>query len=675
MLAKDIKVGIAPENGDKESPTESALSTIDTKTNLEAALILHEAGFQPIPIIPGKKIPTCKHHPWLDDLSVETINAHWTKHPKHEVGCITGANLVVFDVDSPESKARLLEIEEAFDVTPNFVVNTAKGSHHYFTLAMGTFVKSDAHGSLQHPDRIDVRTGSGLVIMPPSTGKEIALCEIAHVRELAVADQNFVDAVFRHNGRPAPRKQISVSRRKGKPAATNQQLKELDALLSHLDPNCGYQDWITPGMATHHESGGSEEGLSIWDDWSSQGDDYPGPDEVRAKWQSFEHRSGNPVTIRTLCKMAEDNGHDWLSILDRLGPQFEKCHYFRTVQGESLISGPDNSDSNILSKFSLIGKSIELEAQALAEVYVLSGIALLGQWTIFFSRANTGKTLLVLYLLIEAIQQGRIRAQDVFYFNLDDNHSGLTTKTKIAEEVGFHVICDGYEGFKVSNFIHLIEELISKDQARGIVLVLDTLKKFTSLMDKIVISKWNQIMRRFVVKGGTVIALAHTNKRAGNDGKPIPTGVSDLVDDVDCSYTIDVVDTDQATQTKTIVFENIKRRGNVVNTAAYRYSIEDGLNYEQLLATVEKVDQTQLVQIKKAEANKSDAEIIDAITNCIGEGINARMRLRDEVNERAGISKRKVLNIIDTYTGKDPDQHHWFYTTQKHGRKVYQLLT
>jgi hypothetical protein len=123
------------------------------------------------------------------------------------------------------------------------------------------------------------------------------------------------------------------------------------------------------------------------------------------------------------------------------------------------------------------------------------------------------------------------------------------------------------------------------------------------------------------------------------------------------------------------VFENIKRRGNVVNTAAYRYSIEDGLNYEQLLATVEKVDQTQLVQIKKAEANKSDAEIIDAITNCIGEGINARMRLRDEVNERAGISKRKVLNIIDTYTGKDPDQHHWFYTTQKHGRKVYQLLT
>jgi hypothetical protein len=51
------------------------------------------------------------------------------------------------------------------------------------------------------------------------------------------------------------------------------------------------------------------------------------------------------------------------------------------------------------------------------------------------------------------------------------------------------------------------------------------------------------------------------------------------------------------------------------------------------------------------------------------------MRLRDAVNERSGVSKRKVLNILDKYTGQVPDQHKWFYTTQKHGRKVYQLLT
>jgi hypothetical protein len=169
--------------------------------------------------------------------------------------------------------------------------------------------------------------------------------------------------------------------------------------------------------------------------------------------------------------------------------------------------------------------------------------------------------------------------------------------------------------------------------------------------------------------------LAHTNKRAGNDGKLIPTGVSDLVDDPDCAYTIDVVDTDQAAQTKTIVFENIKRRGNVVNTAAYRYSIEDGLNYEQLLASVQPVDQAQLMQVNQSEKIRSEEEIINAITACIKEGINTKMLIRDTVNERTGASKRKVLKILDKYTGQVPDRHHWFYTTQKHGRKVYQLLS
>ena len=109
-----------------------------------------------------------------------------------------------------------------------------------------------------------------------------------------------MDAIFRHNGRPVPRRQTDVPRPTEKPVITNQQLKELDALVTHLNSNSGYDDWVKPGMAIHHETGGSEEGLSIWGDWSSQGDDYPGPDEVRTKWKTFELHSGNPVTIRTI---------------------------------------------------------------------------------------------------------------------------------------------------------------------------------------------------------------------------------------------------------------------------------------------------------------------------------------------------------------------------------------
>ena len=674
MSAKYIKVTNAPENADNESPTESALSTIDTKTNLEAALIVHEAGFQPIPIIPGKKIPTCKHHPWLDELSPKTISNYWSKHPDHEIGCITG-DLLVLDADSDESIAQLHQLEDAFDVTPLLTVNTKKGVHHYHMLASGVFAKSDAHSSKTHPARIDIRTGSGLVIMPPSTGKEINVCEISHVNELTKIGQDFIDAVFRHNGREVPRKQIAVAKSRKNATNLNQTHKELDALINHLDPNCGYEDWITPSMAVHYETDGSDDGLSIFDDWSSQGDDYPGFAEIEYKWKSFNNHTGAPVTKATLCKMVAENGHDWVSILDRLGPQFQKCNFEVVGSNDEKVSTPTPKKAISFDAYSLTGMSPQLVAEALAEVFVLAGLALLGQWTVFYAIHGAGKTLLVIYLLAEAIHQGLIKASDVYYFNLDDNQAGLIAKLKIAEEVGFHVISEGYRNFKVKDFIALIQALCDGNQARGIVLILDTLKKFTDLMDKRSTSQWNRIIRLFIATGGTVVGLAHVNKNRGSDGKPIYAGTTDIIDDADCAYVLDVINVDHDTNTKTVEFENKKNRGNVVNSVAYSYSIEDGIDYDQLLASVEKVDQSQLVQVKKAEANQSDAEIIDAITGCIREGINARMRLRDEVNERAGVSKRKVLNILDKYTGQFPDQHKWFYTTQKHGRKVYQLLT
>jgi hypothetical protein len=194
-------------------------------------------------------------------------------------------------------------------------------------------------------------------------------------------------------------------------------------------------------------------------------------------------------------------------------------------------------------------------------------------------------------------------------------------------------------------------------------------------MDKRSTSQWNRVIRVFIAKGGTVIGLAHVNKNRGSDDKPVYAGTTDIIDDADCAYVLDVINVDHDTSTKTVEFENKKNRGNVVNSVAYSYSIEYGIDYDQLLASVERVDQSQLVQVKKVEENNSDAEIIDAITSCIGEGINSRMRLRDEVNERAGISKRKVLNILDKYTGKDPNRHHWFYTVKERGKHEFQLLT
>jgi hypothetical protein len=640
----------------------------------DAATTYFNAGFTPIPCVPKKKIPACKHKPWLEGLSPEKIEAHYEKYPDHEVGIITSKDLVVFDADAPESIAALYQLEESFDLVPNMVNKTAKGEHHFFQVAETAYVKSDSHPSKEHPERIDLKTDKGIVLMPPSTGKEVKLCEVERADELTEAHQQFIDAVFHHNGRPVPRKAVSTPRSSIPVDLSNQKLKELSALANPLDPDCGYEDWTGVGMALNHETGSSDEGLTIWADWSSTGKDYPGYDVLKYKWDSFGNFKGHPFTKASLCNWVEKAGHDWLSILDRLQPQFEICEH-KVIDPTPTQAKAVSEKSPIgFDRYSLRGKSNELRKEVQAQKFVLNQVALLGQLTVLYAQYNCGKTLLVLHLLIEGINNGQIDPSDIYFFNLDDDFPGLVSKNELAEEAGFHMICEGFEGFKVSNFTVDIEKLIEQDQAKGKILILDTVKKFIDLMDKRATAKWDRLMRQFVAKGGTIIGLAHVNKNLGADGKPVHSGTSDLIDDSDCAFVVSIAQENPNTQIRTIELENKKRRGSVARTVAFEYSIEDGLTYDQLLASVKPVDAAELGAIKQAENGKPEVETIQAISDCISDGTNLKMQIRDEVNSQTKVSKRKVLTILEEYTGDDPELHHWNFETREHGRKVYFLL-
>ena len=81
-----------------------------------------------------------------------------------------------------------------------------------------------------------------------------------------------------------------------------------------------------------------------------------------------------------------------------------------------------------LAQFSLKGRSSEMEKKMLADKFVLGRIAIFGQATVIYAKPNTGKTLLVLWLLIQAIRNNSIEGADVFYINADDNYKGLVEK-------------------------------------------------------------------------------------------------------------------------------------------------------------------------------------------------------------------------------------------------------
>jgi putative DNA primase/helicase len=71
-------------------------------------------------------------------------------------------------------------------------------------------------------------------------------------------------------------------------------------ILPHFDPSCGYSEWITVGMALHHQFNGDVEALELWDRWSDSdgkcGSYSPGLCD--RKWETFSKSGG--ATLRSL---------------------------------------------------------------------------------------------------------------------------------------------------------------------------------------------------------------------------------------------------------------------------------------------------------------------------------------------------------------------------------------
>ena len=82
---------------------------------------------------------------------------------------------------------------------------------------------------------------------------------------------------------------------------TNEQIKQA---LVVLDPDMPRQDWLKVGMGLHHETSGSDEGFTHWDEWSWRGDKYSSSEELQKMWDGFSSSGG--VTAKTILKMVKE---------------------------------------------------------------------------------------------------------------------------------------------------------------------------------------------------------------------------------------------------------------------------------------------------------------------------------------------------------------------------------
>ena len=331
-----------------------------------------------------------------------------------------------------------------------------------------------------------------------------------------------------------------------------------------------------------------------------------------------------------------------------------------------------------LSAYAMNGRSAEMRQQMLDDKYVLDRIAILGQWTTFYAAPNTGKTLLTIWMLVQQVKAGEIDGSKIHYVNADDHYKGSVEKLELLEPHKINVLIPNQNNFDTDKLTRLIGQLTKDNEAMGQVIILDTLKKFTDLMDKKAATAFGKLARSFVGAGGTIITLAHTNKNRNDEGKRVFGGTSDILDDCDCSYVIDGGGPDGHNKYRAI-FDNNKARGDVVQKVVFQYSKLDGCTYEQLLNSV--------VRLGKKEAKTADKEnqlhkdiqadkpVVEAILEALGDGELLTKGILDYVVEETVIGRRLVKKALLAWTGEDYDQgHRWTVRRGEKNEKLYTRL-
>ena len=327
---------------------------------------------------------------------------------------------------------------------------------------------------------------------------------------------------------------------------------------------------------------------------------------------------------------------------------------------------------NPLARFSLSGEGNALGEEAVQAKPLLGNVSLSGELSVWYAPPNTGKTLALLHLATEAVQEKRIEPDAVFYVNVDDSMSGVAAKVGVLDDFGIHSLATGHKGFKPADLIPAMREMVKGGSAQGTLVILDTLKKFADLMSKADCREFGNVTREFSMAGGSLVALAHTNKNRSASQKLIYAGTSDIIEDFDNAYLLDGMKAKDGGQERVIRFECLKSRGDTAQEAFYAYSTEDGLSYAGRLATVRQVDPE--FGVKEDEIRDVDPNtVIQHIKATIAAGTNKKMQIASVVGKETKASRSEVLKLLDRFTSDDPLTGLWSFERRQHGAHVFFL--
>jgi hypothetical protein len=406
--------------------------------------------------------------------------------------------------------------------------------------------------------------------------------------------------------------------------ATDDEKVVITDALTALDPAMHHDEWIAVGMAIHNAYAGAVEGLRLWAEWSSKSDN---PEHLNCnhanRWNSFtDDPSRGNVGFPTLLKMARDAGWggDFEGEVEEVAVDVAFYHEREYVSGAFM---------EMLDEHRLTKDEIDQFAEP---TWLVDNLVIKGHLSAFPAPANGGKTLLFMELARELASDNL-----VVYINMDISGVGSKRHWKQAEESGIHWVTPDLKG---SNINKLMSDLYASplEDLKHTVIIIDTLKKLTDMIDKRKSKSLYKSLRRLTSKGATVICLCHTNKYKDADDNLIYEGTGDLRSDVDNMIYLEPFH--EGTKLRSLSTRPDKVRGAF---EPITFEFDDD---RRLSVADEFTDTNILVQIAK------DQQYIDEVSEAIEAGSSSQMDIVKFMNETYGRNAKRVRRILADYGGE-----------------------
>lgn len=301
-----------------------ALEAVDDPTTkvYRAAKMYAEAGFYVLPIVKnGKAIPPKKYqvsyaHAARSSKTIDKwFNPDDGVFKGWNIGLATGKQDGIFvidvdrhgDVNGFNTLAEIMDKEKVkmpecpVQITPN------KGKHYVFSWQENASSSTGKIGP-----GIDTRGGlenicKGHVVVFPSTinGKRYLWESGGPVPPIPEWVAHKLGVPWQNKGRGPEGSGRGNENITSADVEEEVPLDQIETMLNHINPNdLEYEDWLRVGMSIKSQHP-NEEGLAIWDEWSSSGDRYESKECIK-RWTGFSEMGA--VRVATLFHFAKQGG-------------------------------------------------------------------------------------------------------------------------------------------------------------------------------------------------------------------------------------------------------------------------------------------------------------------------------------------------------------------------------